>query len=56
MPEEVTLVAVEAADCQTVGGAMHPAVAQAVSHVVDLIRQDVARSILAMAADLEVTA
>lgn len=41
--DEVTLLAVETADCQTVGGPMHPAVEQAVSHVVDLIRQDAAR-------------
>lgn len=53
MPEEVTLMAVETADCRTVGGPMHPEVAQAVSHVVDLIRQDAAQSILAMAAELE---
>ncbi len=53
MPKDVTLMAVETADCRTVGGPMHPAVAEAVSHVVDLIRQDAAQSILAMAAELE---
>jgi hydrogenase maturation protease len=56
MPEDVTLMAVETADCQTVGGPMHPAVTQAVSHIVDLIRQDAAESILSMAAALEMTA
>jgi hydrogenase maturation protease len=56
MPQEVTLLAVETADCQTVGGLMHPAVAQAVSQVVDLIRQQAAETILAMAAELELTA
>ncbi len=35
-PEEVTVIAVEAADCLTVGGRMHPAVAAAVPKVVQL--------------------
>jgi len=51
--DQVTILAVETADCQTVGGPMHPAVEQAVSHVVDLIRQDAAKSLLSMAAVLE---
>ena len=51
--DQVTILAVETADCQTVGGPMHPAVEQAVSHVVDLIRQDAAQSLLSMAAVLE---
>ena len=48
--DQVTILAVETADCLTVGGPMHPAVEQAVSHVVDLIRQDAAQSLVAMAA------
>jgi hydrogenase maturation protease len=47
--EKVVVLAVETADCQTMGGAIHPDVAQAVSQVVDLIRQDAAESILSMA-------
>ncbi len=41
-PQEVVIVAVEAADCLTVGGAMHPAVQAAVPVVVNLV-QDVIR-------------
>jgi hydrogenase maturation protease len=36
-PEEVVILAVEAADCLTVGGAMHPAVAAAIPRVVEMI-------------------
>ncbi len=36
-PAEVLILAVEAADCLTVGGAMHPAVEAAVERVTDLI-------------------
>ncbi len=36
-PTEVLILAVEAADCLTVGGAMHPAVEDAVARVTDLI-------------------
>lgn len=36
-PEEVTIIAAEAADCLTVGGAMHPAVRAAVPKVAQLI-------------------
>jgi len=35
--QEVVILAVEASDCITVGGAMHPAVRAAVSLVVDLV-------------------
>jgi hydrogenase maturation protease len=35
--EDVTIVAVEAADCRTVGGTMHPAVRAAIPQVVDLV-------------------
>ncbi len=37
-PSEVTFIAVEAADCRTVGGAMDPRVAAAISHVVVVVR------------------
>jgi hydrogenase maturation protease len=37
VPEQVTIVAVEAADCLTVGGSMHPAVIAAVARVAELI-------------------
>jgi len=37
-PREVVIVAVEAADCLTVGGGMHPDVAAAIPGVVELIR------------------
>jgi len=37
-PEEVVILAVEAADCTTVGGAMHPTVGAAVSLVVEIVR------------------
>ena len=43
VPQQVTLLAVETADCQTVGGPMHPAVEHAVHQVVDLIRCAAAR-------------
>ncbi len=36
VPEEVTIVAVEAADCTTVGGAMHPDVERAIEDAVEL--------------------
>jgi hydrogenase maturation protease len=36
-PEEVTIIAVEAADCLTVGGTMHPSVRAAIPKVLDLI-------------------
>jgi len=39
IPEKVVIIAVEAADCLTVGGAMHPAVRDAVPRVVNLIRR-----------------
>jgi hypothetical protein len=35
--EEVVFLAVEAADCSTVGGTMHPAVRAAVSSIVRLV-------------------
>jgi hydrogenase maturation protease len=38
-PEEVVIVAVEAADCLTIGGPMHPSVEAAVPAVVDLVRK-----------------
>ncbi len=38
VPETVTIIAVEAADCTTVGGPMHPAVEGAIEPVLDLIR------------------
>jgi hydrogenase maturation protease len=37
-PREVLILAVEAADCLTVGGPMHPAVEAAIPEVVELIR------------------
>jgi hydrogenase maturation protease len=39
VPSEVTIIAVEAFDCLTLGGAMHPAVAAALPRVVELVRQ-----------------
>jgi hydrogenase maturation protease len=36
-PEEVTILAVEVADCTSLGGRMHPAVQAAVLAVVDLV-------------------
>jgi len=39
VPKEVIILAVEAADCLTVGGSMHPAVQAAVPVVVDWIRE-----------------
>ncbi len=39
IPEDVLIVAVEPADCLTVGGAMHPAVAAAIPRAVELIGQ-----------------
>lgn len=39
VPEEVVIVAVEAADCVTVGGSMHPAVAAALPDVVELVQE-----------------
>jgi hydrogenase maturation protease len=36
-PSEVTVIAVEPADCFTVGGPMHPAVAAAVRRAVELV-------------------
>lgn len=39
VPEEVTIIAVEPADCLTVGGPMHPAVRGALDAVLDLIRK-----------------
>lgn len=38
-PNQVVLLAVEPADCLTVGGAMHPAVKAAVPRVVRLVRE-----------------
>lgn len=38
-PSEVTIFAVEAADCFTLGGPMHPAVSAALPRVVDLVRE-----------------
>jgi hydrogenase maturation protease len=37
VPEDVTIVAVEPADCLTVGGPMHPAVTAAMSEVLQII-------------------
>jgi hydrogenase maturation protease len=37
VPREVTILAVEAADCFTVGGAMHPDVCAAVAGAMDLV-------------------
>ena len=48
--EQVTVLAVETADCLTVGGPMNPAVERAVLRIVDIIRQDVALSSAGMAA------
>ncbi len=39
VPEEVVILAVEAYDCLTVGGPMHPAVEEAVDEVVNRLRE-----------------
>lgn len=44
MPEEVFLLTVEAADCSTVGGAMHAGVRDAIPVVVEIARSFVADS------------
>lgn len=44
VPSDVVIVAVEAADCTTVGGAMTPAVEAAIAEVVDCVRRLVAPS------------
>lgn len=44
VPSEVVIIAVEAADCTTVGGAMTPAVEAAIPAVVDCVRRLVASS------------
>ncbi len=36
-PEKVTLLVVEAADCCTLGGAMHPAVEKAIASVAEMV-------------------
>lgn len=38
VPQEVAIIAVEPADCRTVGGAMHPAVRAALPGVLELVR------------------
>ena len=42
VPEETTVIAVEAADCATLGGGMHPDVRSAIADVVDLVGEVVA--------------
>lgn len=44
-PEEVTIIAVEAADCTTVGGAMTPAVKGAVPGVLALVSEIIVESL-----------
>jgi hydrogenase maturation protease len=44
VPKEVSIIAVQAADCSTVGGRMHPAVAGAIPAVVNLARDLVGSS------------
>ena len=39
LPEEITVIAVEASDCATIGGVMHPDVRSAVNTVVNLVGQ-----------------
>jgi len=39
VPAETTVIAVEASDCATIGGVMHPDVRSAITAVVDLVRQ-----------------
>lgn len=39
VPQEVVIIAVEAADCLTVGGAMHPAVQAAIPVMVNLMQE-----------------
>jgi hydrogenase maturation protease len=39
LPEEITVVAVEASDCATIGGNMHPDVRSAIDKVVNLVGQ-----------------
>ena len=42
VPRETTVIAVEASDCATLGGAMHPDVRSAITAVVELVGQFVA--------------
>jgi hydrogenase maturation protease len=44
VPDDVVILAVEAADCLTLGGAMHPAVKSAVGLVADLVAEIARRS------------
>jgi hydrogenase maturation protease len=39
LPEEISVIAVEASDCATIGGVMHPDVRSAVNTVVNLVGQ-----------------
>jgi hydrogenase maturation protease len=39
VPETTVLIAAEAADCATIGGAMHPDVRSAISGAVDMVRR-----------------
>lgn len=41
VPETIVVLAVEAADCLTVGGAMHPAVSAAIPALLDKVRETV---------------
>ena len=41
-PEKAVVIAVEASDCTTVGGEMHPDVRSAIAHAVDLVRTMIA--------------
>jgi len=50
-PREVVILAVEASDCITVGGAMHPAVRAAVPLVVDLVGWIVEQGVEAIPAE-----
>jgi hydrogenase maturation protease len=43
VPEEVTIIAVEPADCLTVGGEMHPSVRAAVSEVLRIVGEQTAK-------------
>ena len=40
VPDEVRIVAVEAADCSTIGGAMHPAVRAAIPDAASLVKRN----------------
>jgi hydrogenase maturation protease len=54
VPETIVVLAVEAADCLTVGGAMHPAVRAAIPVLLDKVRETVEMAKLSLSSAVEV--